>query len=43
MEFKSIEFTGDHSIKTTYMAGDGNCWTEDFKNMFAAMKWLHEF
>ena len=24
MEFKSIEFTGDHSIKTTYMAGDGN-------------------
>ena len=22
---------------------DGNCWTEDFSNMFAAMKWLHEF
>ena len=22
MEFKSIEFTGDHSIKTTYMAGE---------------------
>ena len=33
----------DNGTVTAIDNSDGNCWTEDFNNFFAAMKWLHEF